>query len=108
MLHHLVQSIVERLESLLLTKQFDQLGALQLDRELRALAKRLSELSNRSARESLARLKDITALLNVEAESEVCGLWEEGGWRLSAAEAMHILSLRVEFRKDVLANLNLR
>ena len=60
LLRRWAQACAERIETLLLAKRFDQLGALQLDRDVRALTKRLGELSSRSVRERLARLAQPT------------------------------------------------
>ena len=105
----LVAGLAERLESLLLAKRLDQLGALQLDRELRAVTKRLGELTTKSVREKLARLTQMVTLLNLETESEAAELWggSGGGWRLSAAEVKQVLGLRVDFRKESINGLTL-
>ena len=105
----LIQSCCERLESLLVAKRFDALGAMHLDREVRALAKRLGELSTRSVREKMARLTQMSTLLNLETEVEAVGLWRAEGyeWRLSALEAKQCLALRVDFRSDVINGLAL-
>jgi len=104
-LQQLVQGVAERLEALLTSKKFDQLGALHFDRELRALTKRLGELSSKGVREKLTRLTQISTLLNLETESDAVELWDPSTWRLSAAEARQVLSLRVEFRKEAIAGL---
>jgi hypothetical protein len=100
----LMQGCAERLETALLTKRFDQLGALQLDRDVRALTKRLGELSSRSGRAKTARLVQMCTLLNLESEAEAEGLWHAEGyeWRLSAAEAKQVMALRVDFRPDAI------
>ena len=56
-------------------------------------------------REKLARLTQISTLLNLEAESDAVELWEPSSWRLTAAEARQVLSLRVDFRKETVAAL---
>ena len=96
------------LEALVLAKKFDGLGALQFDRDLRALTKRLGELSSRSVREQLARLTQMCTLLNLETEAEAEEVWESGGgWKLSAAEAKKILALRIDFHTGKIKNLTL-
>ena len=50
-------------------------GALQLDRDVRALTKRLGKLSSRSVRDKTARLAQMCTLLNLETESEAVGIW---------------------------------
>ena len=104
LLLQLVAALAGRLETMLLAKRFDQLGALQLDRELRAITKRLGELTSRSVREKLARLTQMATLLNLETEAEAAELWAEhgSGWRVTKAEAKSVLALRVDFRKEVI------
>ena len=104
-----IKSGVERLEVLLLAKRLDQWGAQQLDRDVRALQSRLTELSSRSVRHQLARLSQMTTLLNLEREAELAELWREPGfgWLLSADEARQVLALRVDFRRDAIAQLAL-
>lgn len=108
LLQLLIQACAERLEALVLAKRFDGLGALQLDRDVRALTKRLGELSSRSVREQLARLTQMCTLLNLEAEAEAEEVWEGGsGWKLSAAEAKKVLALRIDFHAGKIRNLTL-
>ena len=107
LLQILIQSCADALEKLLFTKRFDQLGALQLDRDVRALAKRLGELTNRSVRERIARLTQMCTLLNLETEAESIELWSEGGWKLTSTEAKQTLALRIEFRTDAINKLPL-
>ena len=104
-----IKSGVERLEVLLLAKRLDQWGAQQLDRDVRALQSRLTELSSRSVRHQLARLAQMTTLLNLEREAELAELWREPGfgWLLTADEARQVLALRVDFRRDAIAQLAL-
>ena len=58
-------------------------------------------------RERLARLAQMSTLLNLETEAEALELWAAGGWRLSAAEAKQVLGLRVDFRRELIAKLPL-
>jgi len=97
----------ERLEALLMTKRVSVLGALQLERDVRTFGKRLGEISSRSVRDKLSRLSQIVTLLNLEREVEVLDITSHGGLRLSAAEIRQVLLLRVEFRKETIAQLRL-
>ena len=56
-------------------------------------------------REKLTRLTQMSTLLNLEREAELAELWRDGGWQLSAAVARQVLSLRVDFRQDTIAQL---
>ncbi len=58
-------------------------------------------------REPLSRLNQMATLLSLERESELGELWQHGSLRLSAAEARQVMSLRVEFRKEAIAQVPL-
>ena len=47
----------------------------------------------------------MSTLLNLDSPSELGELWADGGWQLTAAEARQVLALRVDFRKDTIAQL---
>ncbi len=59
------------MEALLGRKQFNQLGGLQLDRDVRMLVGGLGELTARTVRDRLARLSQVGR-----------GRWGDGGARL--------------------------
>ena len=102
----LLRACAERIEAALLDKDFDRLGALQLDREMRALAKRGAELCNRSVRDRLARLTQLCTVLNLDREAELAELWGDGsGWRISGAVASDVARLRVDFREELIPEL---
>ena len=102
----LLRACAERIEAALLDKDFDRLGALQLDREMRALAKRGAELCNRSVRDRLARLTQLCTILNLDREAELAELWGDGsGWRISGAVASDVARLRVDFREELIPEL---
>ena len=107
LLGKLLSHCAQRIEALLLTKRVDMFGALQFERDVRALTGRLGALSSRSVRGHTARLTQVTALLSLEREAELAELWADGGLRLSAAEARAILALRVEFKKEAIAAVKL-
>ncbi|GHP08915.1 hypothetical protein PPROV_000765200 [Pycnococcus provasolii] len=99
-----VETACGRLESILLQKRFNQLGGLQLDREIRKLSSRLaSSLSSTPAgiREKLSRLSQMATLVSLESEDEVLEVWDaKVSWRLSASEVRKVLSLRDEFTRE--------
>lgn len=82
-------------------------GALHLDSELRALTKRIAEMSTKPVRLRMARLAQMSALLNVDREEEAEEIWADGSWQLSPAEAKTVLGLRIDFRKEKIAALSL-
>ncbi|KAL3926850.1 MAG: hypothetical protein SGPRY_003105 [Prymnesium sp.] len=107
LLQALITASAERVEATLLQKKFDQLGALHLDSELRALTKRIAEMSTKPVRLRMARLAQMSALLNVDREEEAEEIWADGSWQLSPAEAKTVLGLRIDFRKEKIAALSL-
>ena len=54
---------------------------------------------------AILTMAQMSTLLNLEREAELTELWGDGGWQLSAAEARQVLALRVDFRKDTIAQL---
>lgn len=57
------------------------------------------------ASNAILTMAQMSTLLNLEREAELTELWGDGGWQLSAAEARQVLALRVDFRKDTIAQL---
>ena len=57
------------------------------------------------ASNAILTMAQMSTLLNLEREVELTELWGDGGWQLSAAEARQVLALRVDFRKDTIAQL---
>ncbi|CAI6007143.1 unnamed protein product [Closterium sp. NIES-64] len=103
--------VARRVEAAVAQKRFNQLGGLQLDREVRTLVGHLSALTSRSVREKFARLTQIATVLNLEKVGEILDYWGENAgpmtWRLSAAEVKRVLGQRVDFRPEAIANLQL-
>ena len=107
----IVDSVVSRLEAAVLTKRFNQLGGLQLDREVRALVSSFSVMTSKSLRDRFARLTQVATVVNLESVSEILDYWGENSgsmtWRLTPAEVRKILSLRVDFRAEDIAAIEL-
>ncbi|CAI7774268.1 unnamed protein product [Closterium sp. NIES-54] len=103
--------VARRVEAAVAQKRFNQLGGLQLDREVRTLVGHLSALTSRSVREKFARLTQIATVLNLEKVGEILDYWGENAgamtWRLSGAEVKRVLGQRVDFRPEAIANLQL-
>jgi len=110
--------VVHQVEAVALQKAFTQYGALQLDKDVRALRNFFTERTDKPVRDKFTRLAHITALLSVDKVSEVYDLWGAPGttgaagnplaWRLSSAEVKTILALRVDFEKTAIAALRLK
>ena len=76
-----------------------KLGALQLDKEVRALVGFLSSATTWTIRDRLTRLTQIVTLLNLENCAEISEYWGPNAsvnstWRLTPAEVRQILTLR--------------
>ncbi|KNC47766.1 uncharacterized protein AMSG_03993 [Thecamonas trahens ATCC 50062] len=99
--------VARRLESDVRRKRFNQLGALQFDKDVRALIAFFSSLTSRPVRDKFARLTQIATLLNVEAVGEVMEYWGTLNWALKPAEVKRILRLRVEFSTNDVNGLKL-
>lgn len=73
------------------------MGALQLDKETRALVSFLSAATTWTIRDRLVRLTQIVTLLNLETLSEIAEYWGPNAsvtWRLTPVEVRQILALR--------------
>jgi hypothetical protein len=94
-----------------LQKQFDACGAAQLDSDVRALAAFFQSLARRSLRDKQARLTQLTTVLNLEKPADLLEFWGENSgsmtWRLTPAEVRRVLNLRVDFKKNTIAQLKL-
>lgn len=101
----------DKLEALVFQRRFNQLGALQLDTDLRAFQQQLAALARRGVRDKCARLAQIALFLGVEHPAEAPQLWASGAgtagttWRLAPAEVRRVLALRTDFRPEQLRRL---
>jgi hypothetical protein len=97
----LVADIALRLEKAVLSKRYNALGGLQLERDLRRLVAYLSSTSQSSVRAEFARLTQLASLLSLEKASEVMSFWGEASsnvaWRLTPADIRRALSKRADF-----------
>lgn len=103
--------MIERLEAILRVKRFNQLGGLQLDRDVRTLVVTLSEVTQRTVRDKFAVLNQMGTLLSLETVSEVMDYWGVNSgpitWRLSEAQVKEVLGQRVDFDPLDIAALDL-
>ncbi|EFJ43661.1 component of oligomeric golgi complex 4 [Volvox carteri f. nagariensis] len=113
----LLDKLSARLEGLLGRKPFNQLGGLQLDREVRLLISGLGDLTSRTVRDRLARLSQMAVLLGLETVEELLDYWGGPGgggggggvinWRLSPAEVRAVLVLRTDWSREAIMALPL-
>ena len=102
--HLIIDAIVGRIEAVLMQKRFNQLGALQLDKEVRGLVSQTSSLTERTVRDKFARLSHISTALNLDNPAEILDYWGENAgtmnWRLTGREVKQVLRLRRDFAPD--------
>jgi len=92
-----VEMVVKHWEKLLLGMKFSELGAVRLDRDLRAV---IGYLSNQTvfgnARERFQRLQQVSTLLNLDPDEDVDDFYSGSGiaWKLTVNEAKNVAALR--------------
>jgi hypothetical protein len=104
--------VAKHLDSRIRRKRFNQLGGIQFDADVRALAAFFVARSSRRVRDKFTRLLQIAQLLNLESPAEVLEYWganasEATPWELSADEVRAVLALRVDFAAAEVAALRL-
>ena len=103
--------VVDRVEALLRLKRFNQLGGLQLDRNIRDLVTSLADVTQRSVRDKFARLTQVATLLSCESMAEVQEFFGPDAantaytWRLSDTQIREVLSQRHDFSQGDIARL---
>mmetsp|Transcript_65552 Transcript_65552/g.207305 ORF Transcript_65552/g.207305 Transcript_65552/m.207305 type:complete len:758 (-) Transcript_65552:47-2320(-) len=111
LVHHVLDTLVARLEAVMMQKSFNQLGGLQLDRDTRTLVQYLSAITSRTVRDKMARLTQMATILNLESVEEILDYWGENSgpmtWRLTPAEVRKVLGLRGDFKPEAIAALKL-
>eukprot|EP00741_Cyanophora_paradoxa_P023367 tig00000254_g22573.t1 len=107
-----MQTLAKQLEQSLFQKRFNQLGGLQLDREIRALVTCFSEMTQRTARDKFARLTQMASILNLEKVGDLLEFWGDTAgsmaWRLTVPEVKKVLALRVDFAQKAIDALKLK
>ena len=90
-------------------RTFSQLGALQLDKDVRRFVALLTSLLGRgAARDKCSRLLQLVELLNLDAPSDAKMIWRKGEQDFTAAEVRKVLGLRAEFSKREIEALPLK
>ncbi|XP_031553701.1 conserved oligomeric Golgi complex subunit 4-like [Actinia tenebrosa] len=103
--------ITTQLEKVVIKANFNRLGALQFDKELRSLVGYLTAITQWTIRDKFARLTQVSTLLNLEKVSEIMDYWGANSgpltWRLTPAEVRQVLGLRIDFRSEDINRLKL-
>lgn len=102
--------VVTRLEACMHLKQFNQLGGLQLDRNIRAMVGPLSDFTQRTIRDQFSKLTQMATILSLESASEIFEYWGDGSevtWRFTESQIRALLEQRVDYDKQEIAMLAL-
>lgn len=82
--------VVERLEAVVAGRRFNQLGGLQLDRDIRLATATLGDVTQRTVRDKWARLSQMATILSLESCEELLDYWASGTWRFTPAQARQV------------------
>lgn len=105
----LTTDITGLLEQQILSCEFNQLGGVQLDKDLRALTGYLSSCTNWPVRDKFSRLMQIATLLTLETVNELFDYWGSSMmWRLTPTEIRRVLRLRNDFRTEDVERIKLQ
>lgn len=103
--------VAKQLEPRIRRKRVNQLGGLQFDSDMRALASFFAVRSGRRIRARFARLLQMAQLLTLETPAEVLEYWGPNAgvvpWELSAEEVRSTLALRTDFSPQDVMRLRL-
>ena len=105
-----VVQVIDRLEATMRLKRFNQLGGLQLDRDVRILTSTLADITQQAVRDHFARLNQMATILSLESVAEFLDYWGESStisWRFGEAQVREILQQRIDFLQDQIAALPL-
>lgn len=106
----LLEKVADRLEATMRLKKFNQLGGLQLDRDVRILTSTLADMTQQAVRDHFARLSQMATILSLESVSEFLDYWGDSStisWRFGEAQLREILQQRTDFLRDEIAALPL-
>lgn len=110
----LVTDVTVRFERAIKKSAFDRNGGLVLDKEVRNLGTFLSGATSWTVRDKIARLTQISIILNLEKISELSEYYDAKNqessftaWRLTPNEIRSILKLRTDFKIEDIKKLQL-
>ena len=102
--------VIDRLEATMRLKKFNQLGGLQLDRDVRILTSTLADITQQAVRDHFARVSQMATILSLESVSEFLDYWGDSStisWRFGEAQVREVLQQRTDFMHDEIAALPL-
>lgn len=106
------EEVTHNLERVVFQLKFTSLGAVQFDKDMRALIAQLTAASQWPVRDKFSKLTQIASLLNVDNVNDAVEYWGSAAagkmaWRLTPIEVRRVLGLRVEFKSDEINRLKL-
>jgi hypothetical protein len=103
-------SIAEHIENILKNsgKKINDLGALQLEKDVREIQKQVQSLTNNSIRSRFIKLRQVSQILSSGSREEVQRLFMQDDWKLTANDTRLIYSLKSSVRREEAASLLLQ
>ena len=100
---HTAFQVIDRLEATMRLKRFNQLGGLQLDRDVRILTSTLADITQHAVRDHFVRLSQMATILSLESVAEFLEYWGESSsisWRFGENQVREVLQQRTDFSRD--------
>lgn len=91
---NIVEELVKNIEKDAKTKKFNELGALQFQKDVREILSQIQNFTNKPLRHRFIRLKQISELLLAVDLHEADSLIQDSEWKLSPRESQLFRSLR--------------
>uniref|UniRef100_A0A8D8WQE2 Conserved oligomeric Golgi complex subunit 4 n=1 Tax=Cacopsylla melanoneura TaxID=428564 RepID=A0A8D8WQE2_9HEMI len=96
----LALEVTSHLERVIVKCEFNRLGGMALDKEVRGLVSYLSGATSWTIRDRLARLMQISTVLNLDKVTEISDYVSSATWRLSTSDVRQFMALRQDFNKE--------
>ncbi|GIX95139.1 hypothetical protein CDAR_178892 [Caerostris darwini] len=107
----LASELTSQFEKAVMTCQFNRLGGLLFEKELRLIIAYLTTVTTWTIRDKFARLTQIASILNLENVNEILDTWGSNSgsltWRLTPTEVRQVLALRKDFKSEDIKRLKL-
>ncbi|GFR20681.1 conserved oligomeric Golgi complex subunit 4 [Trichonephila clavata] len=107
----LATELTSQFEKAVMTCQFNRLGGLLFEKELRLIIAFLTTVTTWTIRDKFARLTQIASILNLENVNEILDTWGSNSgsltWRLTPTEVRQVLALRKDFKSEDIKRLKL-
>eukprot|EP01135_Chromosphaera_perkinsii_P010069 Nk52_evm5s2010 gene=Nk52_evmTU5s2010 len=105
------QNMALAMERMIIKKDFNGYGCIQLDNDIRYIVTYLTTNSTFAVREKFSRVSQICTILNLDKPSDIMDYWGANAgsfsWKLTAGEVKQVMGLRVEFKREDIQRLKL-